>query len=1145
MLKSFKVSGAVRRLAGLPLRSSAAISALAFALTPGLVQAQQTFANVTGAVSRSDGGPVSAIKVEITHGPSSTRLLTSVNAQGRFSATGLRVGGPYQLRFFGEGVREEIVEGLQLLPGETQPVNITLEAQLASAEESEEEIVIVGRRVAGFGVEDIAKTPLIDRRLQDVIRLDSSAFVDRGEPENDQGFSILGFNTRFNNLVVDGLSQTDSFGDNFTGLPTRRTPISLDAVESLSVDTAPFDVQNGSFTGGQVNITTRSGGNEFHGSAFFQRSGGFLTGNRAGTNAAGNVATVFATEQPENTWGVTFNGPIIKDRLFFFFSYETFQENDTLGSCPLGVACDNPSELFTLDTYNQIRDISIANFDIDPGDFNDFLSQRDGERRYFGKLDWNISDRHRAAVTVQRTTSNDFSTGSSPGLNTPSAFLTSNANTTGVTAQAFSSWTENFSTQVRIGWRDQRRETSPLFGDGGFGQILIDDIVDLNPLGIATAPPTTLAIGPDDTAQNAIFDARRLQFFLRGEYRAGSHTLAFGYDRDSQRIFNLETPGGRGVFTFGSGIPGLTAIQAFQAGIPETVQVTAPFSGDLNDLAADFTLTRNAFFVQDIWRPTRNLDLLLGLRYERLSQDEVPGLNRFFTAREGISNTATLNGKDVFSPRFQYTWRALDRTTFRGGVGIFAAPPGNGTPITWFAETFSQNGVNLANFTRDNLAAGAPNFSSPNQVVDPNALPQDLLNDLATLGANFPQSAESDVTALDPNFEIPRVLRAQVAFDQDFNVPFLGKDWRFTFEFTQSESLQAIRFTDLRPIQQVVNGQPVFLPDGTPRFISAGPAQGDLRTPISTSTGAAPFRNSIGQALFEQDLLITNTQAGATTSYKIEIAKNWDLAAFGDVGLNLSWSRIRAVDVSPANDTDNVTDVFETGAFSNVLDPAPGFSIQSVPNNFVYRVNWQKSFWKEWQLALNLVGNYRSGRATSLVFNPPASGATAVLPNSVQLLQPGFSATANDRILAALPSGPNDPRFRFQNGATFAELDGLITALGLDDFRGEIVPRNLLRADDTHQIDLGFQLTVPVPGNRGRIVFDGAVENILNVIGRNRGVIRRFNIREDLYVGFFDAATNQFVITDVDTGVPLTSIDEQPVSGGSRYRARLAVRYQF
>ncbi|MBY0448125.1 MAG: TonB-dependent receptor, partial [Hyphomonadaceae bacterium] len=296
------VANALACLAGRSWKSSAAALAIVVGLGGGSAVAQQTFANISGAVTRTDGGPVQAITVEITHVPSGTRIVTAVGEGGRFNATGLRIGGPYTLRFSGEGLRDVVVERARLEPNEADPVNVTL---VASDDGSEEDIVVIARRPAGtITDDDILVTPQIDRRLQDIVRLDSRAFVDRAQPEEDSGISILGFNTRFNNLVVDGLSQQDSFGQSFDGLPTRRAPVSLDAVESLAVQTAPFDVLNTNFQGGQINITTKSGGNEFHGSAFYQRTGGFLTGNRAGTNDAG-LPVEFAPEQPENVWGAT------------------------------------------------------------------------------------------------------------------------------------------------------------------------------------------------------------------------------------------------------------------------------------------------------------------------------------------------------------------------------------------------------------------------------------------------------------------------------------------------------------------------------------------------------------------------------------------------------------------------------------------------------------------------------------------------------------------------------------------------------------------------------------------------------------------------------------------------------------------------
>jgi len=573
------------------------------------------------------------------------------------------------------------------------------------------------------------------------------------------------------------------------------------------------------------------------------------------------------------------------------------------------------------------------------------------------------------------------------------------------------------------------------------------------------------------------------------------------------------------------------------------VRIASSIQGGLSDLIADYSLTRNSGFIQDIWRPIDTLEILLGLRYDRYSQDPAPDLNPFFLGRYGIPNNATLAGRDVFSPRFNAQWRPLSRTTLRGGVGIFAANPPAGLPITWFNETYLADGISFANaeVTAAQLASSPP--------ITGTTLPAALQTQLDTIQRNFQQANEGDVSALDPGFEIPRVLRAQAAITQDFDIPFLGKDWRFTVEYTWSDQLQGLQFIDLRLRQQVVNGVPVFLPDGTPRFVTN--TVGDARPGVTPSTGANAFRTGQSRAALEQDILITNTQLGSSEAFRFELTKTWDFGRFGNLNFRGDYSRIRQIDVSPANDTATLVSVFETGNYSNINNPAPSEGIQSIPNNLVYEFTWNKTFWKNWEAQLNLVGNYRAGRATSLVSVNPASvpggtGPTAI-PAGIQLLQPGYSTSAFGRILAYLPDGPNDPNVRYINGASYNQLVPIINELGLSQFAGGIIPRNSIRGRDAHQLDLNGQIRIPLP--KGRLILDGSIQNFLNLIDQDNGVISRFDIRETLYTGFFDPAGNggqgQYVITGIDPGVPLFTIDEQVISQGSRWRANLGVRYQF
>ena len=142
------------------------------------------------------------------------------------------------------------------------------------------------------------------------------------------GVSMAGQNFRFNSVTIDGVAQNDNFGLNKGASATSRAPISIDAIEAINVNIAPYDVTYGNFIGGNINIVTKSGTNEFHGSAFYLTTDDGFTGNKSdGVNLG-------IGDFDEDIFGFTLGGPIVKDKLFFFTNYEKFETTRPSNSLP-------------------------------------------------------------------------------------------------------------------------------------------------------------------------------------------------------------------------------------------------------------------------------------------------------------------------------------------------------------------------------------------------------------------------------------------------------------------------------------------------------------------------------------------------------------------------------------------------------------------------------------------------------------------------------------------------------------------------------------------------------------------------------------------------------------------------------------------
>ena len=264
--RSVRLAAAVSSILSAPAIAVGAGLVMALATAP-LAQAQETASQMSGYVVSTSGEPIAGAQVTIVHVPSNTSSTVTTTNSGQFIATGLRVGGPYRVSAKAEGMQDTAVENLYAQLGQRTSVTLVAQpiVQLAGVEvtgASERDVTIgAGTR---FGAQDVRELPSISRDIKDVARVDPKAWVD---PTNADALEVAGVNNRYNTITVDGVRQSDDFGLNNSGYPTLRGPLSVDAIESFSVLTAPFSVEYGNFRGSTINVVTKSGTNEFTGSA--------------------------------------------------------------------------------------------------------------------------------------------------------------------------------------------------------------------------------------------------------------------------------------------------------------------------------------------------------------------------------------------------------------------------------------------------------------------------------------------------------------------------------------------------------------------------------------------------------------------------------------------------------------------------------------------------------------------------------------------------------------------------------------------------------------------------------------------------------------------------------------------------------------
>jgi hypothetical protein len=741
-------------------------------------QAVETTSSIQGRVMTEAGAPAANATVIITHVPSGSRKVVETDSDGSFHSAGLRVGGPYSVTVessSGNGRQENIF----LTLGEASDVTLTLQATAL------EEIVVTGSAGSGqikmgmastFDEERRKGIPATSRDLHDFVRVDPLVTVD---PTNENAISIAGSNNRFNSLTIDGVKQNDDFGLNNGGYPTQRSPIILDVIDQLSVNAAPFDAQYGGFQGGNINVVTKSGTNEFHGAAWFYYRDDSLTGD----NIDGEEQEL---DFEEKVYGATVGGPIIQDKLFFQVAYEKQESTEPFDTGPAGAGFTNDVDGVTKADVDEIISIADSVYDYDAGSYEDARSIDEEDEKIFAKIDWNVNDDHRAAFTYQRAKGNNINPqntfGSNYGLISNWYNKTETMNSYAL--QVFSDWTENFSTEVRVSYKEVETLQESMTGN------------DFALMEIATPGGGSVYIGPDYYRHANYLDNNTWQIKLAGTYYLDNHEITGGYEREMLDVFNLFVPGSKGEYVFDS-------IDDFANQTAASLFYNNAYTNNADDGAAGFGYNIDTLYLQDNWTVNDQLNLMFGLRYERYSSGDDPRLNQAFVDLHGFANNETIDGLDIIMPRFGFNYAHDDRLTVRGGAGLFSG----GNPNVWISNSYSNDGVTIVNTF----------LPGPLTVADGFNIPQEALDNVAG------GEASGDVNYIDPGFEIPRAWKFNLAVDYDLDLGSMGDGWRITAEALYSKTDKGTAWVDtcLNQSGTAPDGRPVYssLCDGSDQHL--------------------------------------------------------------------------------------------------------------------------------------------------------------------------------------------------------------------------------------------------------------------------------------------------------------------------------------
>ncbi len=763
-----------------------AVSALALSVA-GIASAQVTTSSIRGQVTNSEGAAVADATVVVTHVPSGTVSAAVTGPNGVYSARGLRVGGPYTVEVSGADISPFTVTDVFISLDQTYALDLTV-----SSERKLETVVVTANELqTGFsndglatslGIEALNNVVSIGRDITDAAELNPFASVNV-QSGGEKELTVAGANNRFNSLTIDGVALNDRFGLNANGYPTQRSPISYDAIESLSVETAPFGTEYNGFTGGTINAVTKSGTNEFHGSAFYFKTDDSMAGDKLGSR------TVDRTFD-EKTFGGTFGGPIIKDKLFFFASYDKFEQAAALNRGPIGSSAVNIEDVTAADV-NEITDIMSSVYGFDVGSFAGVPPVED--EKILGSIDWNISNDHRAKFTYIKTegssiveqNGNNFLQGADLGF--PSSWYNRSEKVESYIGHLYSDWTPNFSTELKIASTTQATGQDSLSGAEFF-------------LGsVETSTGAVIAFGPDRFRHGNELDQDFMQYKLKAEYLYGDHTLTAGIEREEVDVDNLFAQNSEGTYRFAS-------IDDLRNQIATGVTYDNAITNDENDLRAIWGYNYNSFYVQDSWDIRSDLNLMFGVRYDIYESEGQIRENQNFINRYGFSNTNDIDGLDVILPRFAFKWDANDDVTVRGGVGRFSG----GSPSVWISNSYSNDGV-INGSVSDFGTIAVPNTPDP---VTGNYIPGYLQDQLAT------QTPDGPVNALDNTFEIPSTWKANLGVAVNTYA-----NWLVTADVLYNKLENAPYWYDLRcgdPVSASPDGRPVYDCTDGPEALAVG-----------------------------------------------------------------------------------------------------------------------------------------------------------------------------------------------------------------------------------------------------------------------------------------------------------------------------------
>lgn len=1075
----------------------------------GLASAQVTTGAITGTVIDETGGVLPGASITATHIPSGSKYETVSRADGGFSIPGMRVGGPYTVTASMSGFQTRVTTGVILSLGVSNDMKLTMKTQALT-----EEVTVTAEANSVFSSARTGAATAVSRNVIATLptqsdRIDS--FVRLSPQASGKDLSFGGADNRLNNITVDGSYFNNSFG--LGAAPGDRTnvaPISMAAVEEMQVNVAPYDVRQGHFVGASVNTVTRSGTNSFQGSAYWWFRDNSLVGKKAGANAFNPGTFDF------HKYGAFLSGPVIKNKLFFFLSYEddaVTQPGTTFTANPGGAAVGGNMTRVLASDLDKLSAYLKTNFKYDTGPYQGYDHQTPS-KRYLAKLNYNLDNKNKISVRFSRLDSstdvllsNSSSAGfgnrrtSTLGLN----FQNSNYSILENNRSIIGEWNSTIGTSsanTLIAGFNKSDESRGYRGE-------LFPMVDILKDGSVY---TTFGFEP--FTPNNELRYKSWQFTDNFTKYSGKHTFTFTATAERYESDNVFYPASQGVYVYNSLDEFYADANGYLAN-PNRTTTTSPARRfqvrylnipGLDKPSQPLQVWYAGIGGQDEFQVSKNFKVNLVLRVDRPSFADTGFQNApadALTFRDENGQPVKYSTKKLpdpslqWSPRLGFNWDVNgDRTTqVRGGSGLMSGPP----LYVWISNQVGNTGV-LTGFL-DVPGGGLTTAQFP---FNPSPAAYHPTNVTGAPAATY------ELAVTDPDFKFPQVWRTNLAVDRKLAWGVVG-----TAEFLYNRDINGIY------------------------YINA-----NLAAPNARFTGADTRPRWTSTAINRVNANVANT----TVLKNQNIGRSWHASAslekifksgFAKVGYSYGEAKntVDAGSIASGSWTANA----QSGDPNN---PGLGFGANSPGHRFFIAGSFTKEYLKMGKTTFGIFWQGVQGNGSYTV--------SGDLNND--------SVSNNDLIY--IPKDASETTFVpfTTGGVTFTaaqQAQAWEAYVSQDKYlskhRGQYAVRNAVFLPIVRQADVSIAQDIfrNVGGKRHSLQFRADILNVANLLNKNWGVGVRFVSAQPLIIAsaaqggpVSASGAPQYTLRAIN-GALMTKSFEPTASIGDVYRVQFALKYNF